>query len=181
MTLNIVTMCTHNRTRSVLMGALLGTHLAELAVEHRIFTAGMSGDDLPATEPTVRLLAQRGIDVSSHRSSFIGDEVMAAADLVVTAEVQHVVFVGGRWQGSFARAFTLPELVQRAEAVGPRVGSTLTDWLEKVNDGRAEGSDYMSDPAILEVADPTGHPPVVWRASLDEIDGLCRRLALVLR
>ncbi len=180
MTLNIVTMCTHNRTRSVLMGALLGKHLAELGVESRISTAGMSGDDLPATESTVRLLGQRGIDVSAHRSSFISDEVMDAADLVVTAEVQHVVFVSGRWHGSFARTFTLPELVQRAEVVGRRRRTPLPDWLAQVSEGRAEGFDYMSDPSVLQVADPTGQSPLVWRASFDEIDLLTRRLAMVL-
>ena len=180
MTLNIVTMCTHNRTRSVLMGALLGTHLAELGIDARISTAGMSGDDLPATESTVRLLGHRGIDVSGHRSAFISDEVMAVADLVVTAEVQHVVFVAGRWQGSFAHTFTLPELVQRAEAVGRRGGVPLVDWLAQVSVGRSDGFDYISDPTVLQVADPTGHSPIVWRASFDEIDLLCRRLALAL-
>ena len=180
MTLHIVTMCTHNRTRSVLMGALLQAQLADLGVVARISTAGMSGDDLPATEPTVRLLAQRGIDVSAHRSTFINDEVISTADLVLTAEVQHVVFVAGRWEGAFARTFTLPELVQGGEAVGRRRDEPIPSWLRTVSEGRTAGHEYMSDPGVLEIADPTGQAPAVWRMSFDEIDALCHRLAILL-
>ena len=180
MTLHVVTMCTHNRTRSVLMGALLGTYLAELGITAHIDTVGMMGDGMPATEPTLRMLAERGLDVAAHRSTFVNDDIMATADLVVAAEVQHVVFVGGRWQGTFARCFTLPELVQRAEAVGYRRGRQISTWLAQVGQGRIAGYEYMSDPSLLEIADPTGQSPAVWREAFDEIDALCRRLALVL-
>ena len=181
MTLHVVTMCTHNRTRSVLMGALLGAHFANVGVDARISTAGMSGDGLPATEPTVRLLAQRGIDVSGHRSTFISDELMSTADLVVTAEVQHVVFVAGRWEGSFGRTFTLPELVQRGESAGPRYGQPIAPWLAELSEGRPVGYDYLSVPSVPQVDDPTGQSPLVWRAAFGEIDSLCRQLALLLR
>ncbi len=181
MTLHVVTMCTHNRTRSVLMGALLNEHLSDLGINARVSTAGISGDDLPATESTVRLLAQRGIDVSSHRSSFIDNETIRAADLVVAAEMNHVVFVSGRWDGAFARTFTLPELVQRGEFVGRRAGAPIRSWLAQVGDGRLSGTEYMTDPSVLGVADPTGMAPMIWRASFDEIDLLCRRLAVLLK
>jgi protein-tyrosine phosphatase len=180
MTLHVVTMCTHNRTRSVLMGALLGPHLSAAGVEASIVTAGIVADDFPATSTTVRLLRDRGIDVSGHRSTVIDETIVSAADLVVTAEKQHVVFVGGRWAGSFERAFTLPELVQRGEAVGGRRGASMAMWLAAVNERRPAGYDYLDDPMVPEIADPTGQSPVVWAAAFAEIDQLCGRLARLL-
>ena len=180
MTLQVVAMCTHNRTRSVIIGALLGGHLADRGIDARISTAGMTGRDLPATEPAVRMLAERGIDVPAHRSRFIDDALVGAADVVVTAEVQNVAFVGGQWEGSFARTFTLPELVQRGEAVGARGGAPIGEWLARVGEGRPAGFAYMSDRTVLEVADPSIQPPAAWAATVQHIDVLCRRLAAVL-
>ena len=180
MSLHVVAMCTHNRTRSVIIGALLGSYLADAGLDTRVSTAGMADRDLPVTDSARTLLAGRGIDVADHRSCVIDDSLMSTADLVITAEVQNVVFVGGQWEGSFARTFTLPELVQRGEAVGARSGAPLGEWLKVVSEGRPAGFAYMTDPTVLEVPDPSAQPASSWRATFDGIDQMCRRLAVVL-
>lgn len=180
MSLHVVAICTHNRTRSVIIGALLNEYFIQAGVEAMVSTAGMTDRDLPVTDSARRLLAGRGIDVADHRSRVIDDSLVAAADLVVTAEVQNVVFVGGQWEGTFERTFTLPELVQRGEAVGARGGAPLAEWLRRAADGRPTGFAYMSDPTLLGVPDPSTQPESSWRATFDSIDVMCRRLALVL-
>lgn len=177
--LRILSVCTHNRTRSVLIGALLQDHLLMRGRGVELVTGGFRAQHLPATEPTVRLLATRGIDVSEHRSRRVDDELIARADLIITAERDHVVWIAGRGHGWFQRTYTLPELVARAVDVGRRGDADLDEWLHRVGEGRPTAIHYLSAP-IPEVADPTGHAPAVWEAIFREIDELCRRLAEVL-
>ncbi len=177
MTLRLVTICTHNRTRSVLMGALLADHFGELDVVTDITTAGTMADGRPVTATTVQLLAERGIDASAHVSGAITAEMVKRAHLVITAEIGHVVHVAASWPAAFDRTFTLPELVQRGEAAGPRDGRPIAVWLTDVGHNRPRGYDYLAGHAIPEVDDPTGRSAAVWHQSFTEIDHLCARLA----
>jgi protein-tyrosine phosphatase len=174
--LRILCVCTHNRTRSVLMAAFLREHLARCGVVAEVNTAGFRDEGLPPTEMTVRLLAARGIDVSDHRSRRVSGDLVAWADLVLTAERDHVVRIAGDHLGAFVRTFTLPELLVRAQTAGPRRGGPLGEWLAAVNAGRPGAVGYLLTP-IPELADPTGRAPAMWEAAAREIDSLCRRLA----
>lgn len=174
--IRVVTMCTHNRTRSVLMGALLSAHAARAGLAVSVITAGVRDDGLPATAETVRLLAGHGIDASQHRSHRIDDEIVEAADLIVTAEREHVVFVSGRWPGTFERTFTLPELLNRAQPVGPRGQTTTRLWLQAVGQDRPRGGLYLTDPDVLEIDDPTGLGKRAWQHAFAEIDVQCAQL-----
>lgn len=178
--MKVLLVCTHNRTRSVLMEALLGCHLHERGVDARTASVGTVGEAMPPMPEVVDLLAAHGVDVADHLSQSIDASVVAAADLVLTAEVQHVVHVAGSWRGTFARTFTLPEFVRRADAVGPRSGAPMPEWLQAVGEGRPTGVDYLHDESIGEVDDPTGGPPEVWSRSFAEIDEWCRRVAELL-
>ena len=178
--LEVLAVCTHNRTRSVLIGALLAAHLDEVGVAAHVQSAGTAARGHPTIERAARLLADRGIDVVEHRSRMLEPEIVQAADVIVTAEQQHVVAIAGRWPGLFGRTFTLPELVRRAEAVGPRDGRPIDEWLLDVGHGRLTAFDYLDSVSIPEVSDPTGQSPAVWKQSFDRIDAWTRRLALVL-
>lgn len=180
MTWKIVTMCTHNRTRSVLAAALLADHLWRAGVTAEVFSAGQRDAGLPATPETVRLLAKRGLDASRHRSRTVDASLVEEADLILTAEPQHVVSVAGRWQTAFDKTFVLPELLRLAQPVGPLAGRDLVTWLAEVGTGRPTGAAYLTA-EIDGIADPTGQSAKVWRASFDEIDAMCERLAMMLR
>lgn len=173
-------MCTHNRTRSVLMEALLGHYLHRLGADAQLASVGTVGEGLPAMPEARALLDERGIDVGDHLSHRVDAASVASADLVLTAEVQHVVHVAGTWPGTFRRTFTLPEFVRRASAVGPRAGAPLAEWLGHLGADRPTGAAYLQDPSVPEVADPTGGPPAVWAAAFAEIDAMCRAAAELL-
>jgi protein-tyrosine phosphatase len=173
--LRVLAVCTYNRTRSVLVGALLDEHLRRAGVPAEVTSAGTLGDGYPPTERTVRLLGERGIDVRHHRSRPLDERLVAGADLVVTAEREHVVWIAGRWPGVFNRTFTLPELVTRAEALQHDAGE-LSAWLGALAIGRPTAIDYL-DADVGELDDPTGQAPGVWGVTFERVDELTRRLA----
>lgn len=177
----VLAVCTHNRTRSVLMANLFQQHAAAVGLENLTQSGGFSetGGE-PPTENTVRYLATRGIDVADYRSHWMTDQSIRKAHLVVTAEKAHVVAIAGRWPNAFGYTFTLPELVERGEAVGALNGRPLDDWLADVNQGRPTALDYL-DTTVGEIDDPTGRSPAAWKAAFGQIDDLTVRLAELLR
>jgi protein-tyrosine-phosphatase len=177
--LRLLAVCTHNRTRSVLMAALFQQHAEARGVPVAVRSAGTGADGEPPTDTTVRMLAAREIDVTQHYSAAISDSSVGGAHLIVTAEQAHVVSIAGRWPDSFHRTFTLPELVARGTAVGPISDHSIDEWLAAVNHGRLHGLDYLDTP-VGEIDDPTGRAPAVWAASFQRIDDLTDRLATLL-
>ena len=176
----VLCVCTHNRTRSVMMAALLGKRFAELGLDSDIATAGFRPGGEPATEQTVRLLSDRGIDVSAHRSRTIDADFASLFDLVLTAEAAHVVQLAGAKPDLFARTFTLPEFVARAERAGGRNGLTVDEWVDSLGADRPIGLDYLDavDGGLIgEVADPTGRSMHDWAVAIDTIERMTSSLA----
>lgn len=181
--LRILCVCSHNRTRSVIAAAMLDVRLNELEIDAHVTSAGFASDGEPATGESVRLLAERGIDVSAHRSRRIDADIAASSDLILTAQHDHVVDIAGRSPALFDRTFTLPEIVERAEPAGARGGRTLDVWLGSIGAERPSAFDYLDagdSGAIGEVADPTGRSPRDWAVAMSTIDELTRRLAELL-
>jgi protein-tyrosine-phosphatase len=173
--LRILSVCTHNRTRSVMMSALLRQH-AERAEHHIVSrSAGFSqrGGELP-TRNAVQLLAERDIDVSGYLSHYLSKQGVIGADLIVTAERRHVVTIAGRWPEVYDRTFTLPEVVELGERVGPRGARTHRQWLDAVHAERPGPLEYL-DHAVGEIADPTGKSTDRWSTCFTQIDDLSER------
>jgi protein-tyrosine-phosphatase len=177
--LRILAVCTHNRTRSVLVGGLLEEHARHEGVGAVIRTAGFSAGGESPTDATVRFLASRGIDVKGHLSNSMSKQSVARADLIITAEHEHVVAIAGRWGPAFAYTFTLPELISRGEKAGPLGGRTLQQWLTAVNAERPSTLEYL-DADVGEIYDPSGRAPTVWSSCFSQIDDLTARLATLL-
>ena len=176
--LRILSVCTHNRTRSVMMSALLEHHArrVDLDLTSVFRSAGFSerGGELP-TPRAIQLLAARDIDVSGYLSHYLGKTGVVGADLIVTAEHRHVVTIAGRWPEVYDRTFTLPEMVELGERIGPRDGRTLREWLDGLHAERPAPLDYLDQP-VGEIADPTGHSATQWSACFEQIDDLTARL-----
>lgn len=177
MGLTVLCVCSYNRTRSVMMAALLAHHLAPFDADIQVHSAGTRADGGPATRETVKLMRELGIDVGDHFGRPIDEQLVADADLIITAEQEHVVNIAGRWPAAFASTFTLPELVERAGLRGARSGGPIDDWKAALNAGRPTGFLYLDDRDIGEIEDPTGRDRRTWTATFDQIDDLTRRLA----
>ncbi len=106
----VLTVCTHNRTRSVMMEAMLASMLAERlgAGVVDVESSGFRTAGLPAIDDAIAAMGRRGLDIGDHRSRETSVELVERADLIVTAERDHVVHVATLSSTAFRRAMTLP-------------------------------------------------------------------------
>jgi protein-tyrosine phosphatase len=157
--------------------ALLRHQLAAFGPAVTVGSAGTIARDQPASPAAVTVMAERGIDLSAHRSRRLGIGLIQSADLVVGMAREHVretsVLVPEAWR----RSFTLKELVRRAADHRPRqAGESLEVWLDGVGAGRVR-SEFLGDDPADDVADPIGLSVSDYRQIADELDLLTRQLA----
>jgi protein-tyrosine-phosphatase len=179
--LRILTVCSHNRTRSVMMAALLDQLLTERLGAGGVVvrSSGFGPPGLPAIDDAVRAMRRRGLDVSHHRSTATTPALVDGADLIITAERDHVVKIASLSPAAFRRSLTLPEFLERA-AVDPaaRNDGGVRTWVESLTAGRTAAG-YLRD-RIPEVADPTGSSPRVFEAATAEIERQCAEVSVLL-
>lgn len=175
--LRILCVCSHNRSRSVLMHGLLQHHLHQVGQAAEVRSAGTRANGGPVSQEAVALLAPLGIDMSTHRGRPLDDDLVTGSDLIVTAERDHVVHIASLWPHQFARTFTLPEIVNRSRRFGGRLGGPADDWTALLNTARPTGAMYLHDDGIDDVADPTGHGTREWTAAWERLQHLTQALA----
>jgi protein-tyrosine-phosphatase len=177
--LRILTVCSHNRTRSVMMAALFESMLTERLGRVVVRSSGFGPEGLPAIDDAVAAMKRRGLDVSQHRSGSTTLALVNGADVIITAERDHVVKVAALSPSAFARAMTLPELLARAGDVpiAPD-GAGVRAWAESLTAGRTAGS-YLREP-VAEVADPTGSMPRAFEAAVVGIERQCAEASTLL-
>lgn len=178
--MHILTVCSHNRTRSVMIAAMLGAMLTERlgdgAVEIR--SSGFGPVDIPAIDDAVDAMQRRGHDVSAHRSSATTASLVDGADLILTAERDHVVKVAALSPDAFRRTLTLPEFLAAAIGANEYSDADLRAWVLSLTEQRTAGQ-YLRA-AVPEVADPTGSPHRAFEAAVVAIERQCREAATLL-
>jgi protein-tyrosine phosphatase len=134
---------------------LLRDLLRTRGIDATVASAGLLPGGRPATADGIDVLAARGIDISTHVSRRLDDPAvgLADADLVVTMERRHLQEAVVLAPAVRSRAFTLVDLVRRAEAKDPRrPHESIADWAERLAAGRAHadilgvGDDKVDDP-----------------------------------
>lgn len=174
----VLCVCTHNRTRSVLMKALLLSHSAHAGVDLVVNSAGTGTTGGAPTARTVSMLREIGIDMAAHRATSVDHSMVRAADLVLTADRSHVVELTARWPSAFAKTFVLPELVTRSVSTGGRLGRPFAEWLAVLGAQRPTGLAYLRDEVAAEgIDDPTGLTIERWEAAFRQVDRLMREVA----
>lgn len=152
----IVVLCTANVCRSPMAAALLTRRLAVLGVTVPVRSAGIIGCGDPPYPEVVSVMAWYGIEIASHRSRMVRAADLAHASLVLAMarnSLRHAVITE---PGVWPRAFTLKELVRRAQSIGPRLpGEPFADWLSRAHAGRERAS-LLGYSAEDDVTDPAG-------------------------
>jgi protein-tyrosine phosphatase len=156
--------------------AFLRQRLEERGVQAHVHSAGLRLDGERASSEGVNVLAERGLDLSGHRSRIMDAELIGEADLVLALAREHlreaVLAAPSRW----ARAFTLKELVRRGGMIGPRApGESLEGWLARAHSGRTKG-DLLGSSEEDDVADPIGLGRPVYERTADELSALVDHL-----
>lgn len=185
-TFSILAVCTGNICRSPAAGLLLA---ADLAADGRFVlssagTRAMTG--WPISPPMAQLLSEQGISSTGFVSRQATPTLLADADLILTATLEHRDWVTGREPRALRRAFTLtefagavsrhsdPSVVSPAElvawAAGNRRSIALAGRPSASRRGYAEG----------DILDPYGREDAAYLRSLAQIEPLTTLIAGVL-
>ena len=155
--------------------AMLASRLSAIGASARVHSAGLLEDGMVPPYDALAVMADLGLDTSAHRSRRMTAAMIDDADLVVGMARRHVAEALELAPAAFPRAFTLKELVRRAEAAGPRApGQPFDEWVAKVHAGRTR-ADLLGSPGD-DVVDPIGLGRKVYERTADEIHRLVWRL-----
>ncbi len=164
--------------------ALFAAHARRLDADPEVFSAGTEagGVSMPVIPPPEvdDVMASHGIDLSGHRSRALTEAALLESDVVVGMARRHVQESVILDPSCFTRAFTLKELVRRADSVGRR--STEEDfvgWVAAVHGDRTRVALARRDTAD-DIVDPYGGPLTAYRDCALELDELTGALAILL-
>ncbi len=102
----VIVLCHGNVCRSPYAEAVLRRELASLGIaDVHVHSAGFVGPDRPSPADALVVAAERGIDMTAHRSKLITGQALQAADLVVVMSPEQAVDV--TWRGAGARSTVL--------------------------------------------------------------------------
>lgn len=161
--------------------AMLRRRLDERGIDVAVSSSGLTPPGRPAPAEVVERMAQRGLDLSAHRSRTVDADIIAEADLVIGMERRHLTELIGITPEAYTRFFTLPELVRRIEdlAVDPDRPASAPADLEAVLAAIAETRgrrELLRITVAEEVPDPMGRAPKVYDRVVDELTDLIDRL-----
>lgn len=156
----ILAVCTANICRSPMVEILLRQRLDPEVFE--VASAGVQGwREAPVDSMVVLELERLGARADGFSSRAVDAEMVANADLVLTATRDHRSVVLGRHPGALRRTFTLLEF---AELVENMIG--VSSPAEMVAEAYRRRSEAGTD---LDLPDPFRRPPDVHRAVADQI------------
>jgi protein-tyrosine phosphatase len=171
----VVFVCTGNRFRSAIAEALLVRSTQGLPV--KTSSAGTLDLGPVAVLPeAVELAPELGIDLAGHRARCVRNVDLSGADLVLGFERMHLASAVVDCGAPRERTFTLPELV----SLLPDDGAADADPVSSARQLVRRAHERRTVDHQLELADPLGATPDVFRFTAIEIQRLVGRLASVL-
>lgn len=176
----ILVVCQGNICRSPMTVALLVAEARRRGLAVSVSSAGFWVDGEPASAEAVRVMAERGLDITDHRSRVVTPELVRAHDLVVAAERELA-----------RRIITLvdePDTVTRVHTLGGLVAGL--DALDDATRRRTAGDPTARAVAVArrrpaadllgrgpdEIPDPHGRSLAVHRRTAERLAGLAAGL-----
>ncbi len=159
-----------------MLTSMLSEQLGEGSVE--VHSSGFGPVGLPPIDEAVEAMRRRGIDVSRHRSAETTRELVDRADVILTAERQHVVRIAALSPDAFRQAMTLPEFLAAASPSALEETGGVRSWVRSLT-GQRTASAYLRE-SVPEVADPTGSATRVFEAAVVTIEQQCREVTALL-
>ncbi len=176
--IEILFVCTGNQCRSPFAEAVLRARASEGI---SVSSAGLRDGGVAVDDRTIEHLRRRGLPTPTGLSTRLSPSLIATADLVVGMERHHLREVVLSHPPSLTRAFTLPELVRRGGAAGPRrPDQDLDTWLDAIGRRVRPGDLLGRDGGEDDVADPIGSDPAAYDAVMEQIERDVESLAALL-
>lgn len=127
----ILFVCTGNICRSPMAMGLLREklHKEGLEGEYRVHSAGVWGlESQPPSPYALQMMAQRGIDISDHRSHDLTPEDMEEADLILTMERGQAEAISLEFPQHTHKVHLLSEMIGRHYDIRDPYGSPLYEY-----------------------------------------------------
>lgn len=184
----VLLVCTGNVCRSAAGQLLLTAHLREALGERacesiEVVSAGTAGlQGKPIHPATGRVLAELGLDARDFRARKLTAGQLSAADLVLTAAVEHRLHIAAVSPDAAARAFTLREASRLLDTLPPVEGATVRERgpaLVRALARRAD-EDWSSSRVEDDIADPLGAGDAAHARAVMETDLALRAIAAAL-
>ena len=122
--MNIICVCTGNTCRSPMAAALLNRALARRGLSLNVRSAGLvAREGEPASDQAIRAMADRGLDLTSHRAHTIDEKDVQDA-LLVCMTRNHAIALNARFPG--ARTVLLTELAGQSGDIPDPYGGDKT-------------------------------------------------------
>lgn len=174
--MKILTVCSHNRTRSVMTAAMIQSMLDDRfgSGSAIVRSLGFGPEGLASIPDAVEAMRRRGLDTSAHRSRQVTKENVEPADLVLTSERDHVIKIAALSSTAYRQSMTLPEFLSLAELAEPVEGESLQSWVASLTAERT-ARDYLTGD-VEEIVDPTGSSPRAFEASVVAMQAQCDRV-----
>jgi protein-tyrosine-phosphatase len=157
---SVLFICTANQCRSPIAEHLLRSEVALRDLSWSVASAGLEARPGQDMHPSAaRILDRRGIDASGWTSRRVGPEMLAQADLILTATEAHRGAVARLSPGAMARTFTLLQFAYLIRSSHSAAGVPGTDPGRSLigRAGSARGNLQPLPPRSRDLADPMGH------------------------
>jgi protein-tyrosine-phosphatase len=169
--LNIVTLCTGNVARSVMLGYMLVALAEDSGEQWSVRTAGTLVAEGSAMSSRTRS-ALLGIQelgerrYGAHRSHQIDEDDVEWADVILASEADHVRFVRAQFDVANAKTVQLVQFVRRAPMDVP-----FTEQLAAVSE--------LDPSSVFDVVDPAGGDQNVYDMCASQLWDLAKAFALL--
>ena len=139
----VLFVCTGNLYRSPISAALLNAMLEQMQADPSVWRVESAGTwaqaHQPAPSEVLQVLAKRGLDLRSHRSRMVSEEILAEFDLILTMESGQKEALCIEFPQIAKRVFMLSEMagsrisisdpIDRSVAGIRDVALEIEDWL----------------------------------------------------
>ena len=145
---------------------------AHMAPEAEVSSAGtMDWSGQPAHDYAIAAMAERGLDLSAHRSRRLSEYLVDESDLIVVMTRNHGWSVAARSEDKAAAIFLPAELSRLAAEVGNRNGASTAEWAARLAARReSQSASRFIGRAADEVPDPIGEALPHFREIADRLE-----------
>lgn len=171
----LIVVCRANQCRSPLAEKLLRRSAEQHGVALQISSMGFlpAGQATPA--PGIRAAAERGLDLSGHRSCQLDPQELAQSDLILASARAEARDLVAALPELWPRVHTYKQFVRWARDHPAPAGTDFATWADRADHGRAR-TVLLGSSAQDDLADPVGRSLRAWRRTMQELEVLAEQL-----